>query len=168
MRWRAAMAPGFAPLAMSLAGLAWIMLLGWEASPHSRYLHHGDWSAIGLGAALCTAVPAGAWVFPIVIYSAGWLLMSAAMMLPTTLSLIRLFDRMIAGRRDSAVLHGLLIAGYLLAWSGFGIAAHIMDWSLHRGLRGWTWLTEHPWMPSVVVLALAGAFQFSSFKYITA
>ena len=57
-RWRMAVAPGFALLALSLAGLAWIILLGWEASPHSRYLHHGDWSAIGLGAAFCTAVPA--------------------------------------------------------------------------------------------------------------
>ena len=91
--------------------------------------------------------------------------MSAAMMLPTTLSLIRLFDRMIAGRRDGAVLHGLLIAGYLLAWSGFGIAAHILDWSLHRGLNGWGWLAQRPWVPSAVVLAFAGAFQFSSFKY---
>jgi predicted metal-binding membrane protein len=164
-RWRVAVAPGFAPLALSLAGLAWLMLVGWEASPHSRYLHHGDWSAIGLGAAFCTAVPGGAWVIPVVLYAASWLLMSAAMMLPTTLPLIRLFDRMIAGRRDGAILHALLIAGYLLAWSGFGIAAHILDWSLHRSLSGWAWLAERPWVPSAVVLALAGAFQFSSFKY---
>src|SRR5580692_426621 len=116
-RWRGAVEQGFAPLALSLAGLAWIMLLGWEASPHSRYLHHGDWSAIGLGATFCTAVPGGAWAIPVVLYAASWLLMSAAMMLPTTLPLIRLFDRMIAGRRDSAVLHVLLIVGYLLAWS---------------------------------------------------
>ena len=165
MRRRAAVAPGFAPLALSLAGLAWIMLLGWEASPQSRYLHHGDWSAIGLGAAFCAAVPSGTWAIPVVLYAASWLLMSAAMMLPTTLPLIRLFDRMIAGRRDGAVLHGLLIAGYLLAWSGFGIAAHILDWTLHRSLSGWGWLAERPWVPSAVVLALAGAFQFSSFKY---
>jgi predicted metal-binding membrane protein len=93
-------------------------LLVWDTSPYARYLNHGDWAAIGLGAVVCASVPGGAWLVPVLLDGGGWLLMSAAMMLPTSLRLIRLFDRMISGRSDWAVLHGLLIAGYLLAGQG--------------------------------------------------
>ena len=110
-------------------------------------------------------MPGGVWLVPGLLYGGGWLLMSAAMMLPTTLTLVRLFDRMIAERSDRAVLHALMIAGYLLAWAGFGLAAHLLDRALHAGLGGWIWLAAHSWVPGATVLALAGAFQFSALKY---
>lgn len=155
----------FPPLALGLVALSWITLLVWEASPYGRYLNHGDWTALGLGAAICAAVPGGAWLVPGLLYAGGWLLMSAAMMLPTALPLIRLFDRMIAIRPDRARLHFLLIAGYMLAWAGFGVAAHALDRALHAGLGGWDWLATHAWVPGAMVLAGAGAFQFSALKY---
>jgi len=49
----AATAPAFPPLAIGLVVLSWITLLVWDTSPYARYLNHGDWSAIGLGAAVC-------------------------------------------------------------------------------------------------------------------
>ena len=158
-------ASAFPPLATGLVVLSWIVLLVWDASPYARYLNHGDWSEIGLGAAICVSMPGGAWLVPVLLYGGGWLLMSAAMMLPTTLPLIRRFDRMISERSDRAVLHGLLIAGYLLAWAGFGVAAHLLDRVLHVGLGGWVWLATHPWASGAVVLGVAGAFQFSRLKY---
>ncbi len=155
----------FPPLAAGLVLLSWITLLIWEASPYGRYLHHGDWTTVGFGGSICTAVPAGGWLIPGLLYGGGWLLMSAAMMLPTTAPLIRLFDRMIAERPDRATLHGLLIAGYLLAWIGFGVAAHLLDRVLHATLAHWVWIAGHPYVPGAVILALAGAFQFSALKY---
>jgi predicted metal-binding membrane protein len=125
-------APAFPPLVTGLVVLSWITLLVWDASPYARYMNHGDWTTIGLGATVCAAVPAGGWLVPVLLYGSGWLLMSAAMMLPTSLPLIRRFDQMISGRSDRAMLHGLLIAGYLLAWVGFGVAAHLLD----RDARG--------------------------------
>jgi predicted metal-binding membrane protein len=118
-----------------------------------------------LGSAICAVVPGGAWLVPLLIYSAGWVLMTAAMMLPTVLPLVRMFDRIISGRSDRTLLQGLLIAGYLCAWSGFGLAAYLLDWSLHSGLVGGGSLARRPWLPGVVVLAVAGAFQFSHLKY---
>jgi predicted metal-binding membrane protein len=164
-RSRGLIAPGFSSLALGLAGLAWIILLGWQASPYSRYLHHGDWSSLGLGSTICAVVPGGTWLVPLLIYCAGWVLMTTAMMLPTVLPLVRIFDRIVSGRSNEATLHGLLIAGYLLAWSGFGIAAYLLDWSLHLELDGWVWLAQRPWIPGALVLAVAGVFQFSRLKY---
>jgi predicted metal-binding membrane protein len=155
----------FQPLAAGLIVLSWITLLIWDVSPYSRYMPHGDWMAPGLGAAICAAFPGGSWVVPVMFYVGGWLLMSAAMMLPTMLPLIRLFDRIIIERPDRASLHALLIVGYLLAWGGFGVAAHLLDRALHAALWNWAWLAVHPWAPGAVVLALAGVFQFSSLKY---
>jgi predicted metal-binding membrane protein len=163
---RRLLAPGFPLLALSLAVLAWTMLLVLDASPYARYLQHGDWAALGLATArLCAVVPGAAWFLPLFFYSLGWVLMTSAMMLPTTFPLVRVFDRMTATRQDATLLRGLLIAGYLLAWSAFGLLAYLLDWALHEGLGGSTWLAQRPWLPSAVVLALAGAFQFSKLKY---
>src|SRR3954451_12692341 len=44
---------GFPPLAAGFVVLSWTTLLIWEPSPYGRYLHHGDWTSPGLGAAIC-------------------------------------------------------------------------------------------------------------------
>jgi predicted metal-binding membrane protein len=155
----------FPPLALALIALSWITLLLWEAGPYGRYLNHGDWTALGIAGAICKALPAGGIVLPVLLYVAGWSVMSAAMMLPTALPLIRLFDRMTAGQSNQTVLHALLIAGYLLAWGGFGVVAHLLDSALHGLLAGSAWLALHAWLPGVAVLAVAGLFQFSHLKY---
>ena len=130
--------PGFPSLALALVALAWTSLLVWDAGPYGRYLHHGDWTALALPAAICAALPGGAWLVPALLYAGGWIVMSAAMMLPTALPLIRLFDRLVQARQDRGVLHLLLIAGYLLAWAGFGLAAHLLEWGVHRMLSSCT------------------------------
>lgn len=158
-------AAGFPPLALGLAALAWAILLAWDASPYGRYLNHGDWTTLGLGAAICAALPGGPWLVGASVYAGGWVTMSAAMMLPTALPLIRAFDRMIAARPARTRLHLLLIGGYLLAWAGFGLAAHALDLVLHATLAGWGFLARHPEAAGAAVLALAGGFQFSALKY---
>lgn len=155
----------FTPLATVLIGLSWITLLIWEASPYGRYLNHGDWTALGLAGSICTTLPAGGIVLPGLLYVSGWIVMSAAMMLPTTLPLVRFFDRMVANRLNRTSLHAWLIVGYLFAWGGFGIAAHILDVVLHKLLSDSNWLSTHAWLPAAIVLAVAGAFQFSRLKY---
>jgi predicted metal-binding membrane protein len=151
--------------ALIVAGSAWALLLGLEASPYGRYVHHGGWDTAGLGAVICVAVPGGTWLVPLTAYAMGWLLMTAAMMLPTTLPLTRIFGRMVAGRSDGTLLHGLLITGYLVAWDGFGTAAFVLDRALHASLTLLAWPGRHAELPGVMVLLLAGGFQFSRLKY---
>jgi predicted metal-binding membrane protein len=87
------------------------------------------------------------------------------MMLPTTLPLLHRFQRMVSARADHTALMGLLIAGYLVAWAGFGVAAHGLDLGLHAMARQTAWLPSHGWLIGAAVLLTAGAFQFSELKY---
>jgi predicted metal-binding membrane protein len=164
--WRLVRAPGlFLPLAGGLIGLAWAALLLWEISPYGRYLNHGQWTDVGLASTICAALPAGNVLAPMLLYVGGWLLMLTAMMLPTTLPLLQRFQQMVSARTDGARLAGLLIAGYLLAWTGFGLAAHGLDLILHLAARHAAWLAPHAWLVGAAVLLVAGAFQFTPLKY---
>ena len=69
-----------------LITLAWLTLWIWEQSPYGRYIDHGRWTEIGLAGSICRVLPNGAVVLPWLLYVGGWVLMTAAMMLPTTTS----------------------------------------------------------------------------------
>jgi predicted metal-binding membrane protein len=155
----------FAPVLVMLSGTAWIALWLWEQSPYGRYLDHGRWTEIGIAGAICRALPAGDVLLPALIYAGGWMLMIAAMMLPTSLPLFRRFDRLTQARPERVWLLVLLIAGYLLAWAGFGIAAHLLDAAVHAASKQWSWLLANAWVFGAAVLAVAGLFQFSRLKY---
>jgi len=155
----------FVPIMGSLIGTAWIALLLWEQSPYGRYLEHGRWTELGFAAAICRGLPGGDMLLPGLLYAGGWLLMLAAMMLPTTLPLLQRFDRLAATRGDRFELIALLILGYLLVWLGFGVAAHLLDAALHAITQRLDWLTINAWVLGAVVLVIAGLFQFSRLKY---
>ncbi len=155
----------FLPLFGLLTVLAWITLWLWAGSPYGRYLDHGDWTQIGLAGAICAVLPAGDVLLPAVLYVAGWILMLAAMMLPTTLPLLEIYRRLVRRRGDRHLLVGLVIAGYLAAWGGFGLAAHGLDLGLYAVVSQSPWLTFNGWAIGAAVLAGAGAFQFSRLKY---
>lgn len=155
----------FGPLLSLLIVGAWVTLWLWVASPYGRYLDHGSWLQAGLGGALCRALPAGEVVLPAVVYVGGWLLMTVAMMLPTTLPLLEIVERITAARPNRVLLRGLVIAGYLAVWGGFGLLAHAADSALHALAAASPWLTFNGWLIGAGVLGLAGLFQFSALKY---
>jgi len=155
----------FLPVMAGLVVFAWATLWLWAASPYGRYLDHGDWTQVGFAASICAALPAGDAVLPMTLYVGGWVLMLAAMMLPTTLPLLEIYRRLSRRRADRGLLLALVVGGYLLAWAGFGVAAHGLDWALHEAAAGSVWLAFNGWSLGVAVLALAGAFQFSRLKY---
>ena len=137
-----------------LISLTWITLWVWEQSPYGRYLNHQELADLDLG----SLNQAG-------LYVGGWCLMVVAMMLPTSLPLIEMFRRLTRGRDDHRLLVALLIAGYLAVWLGFGLVAHIFDWSLHELVADVPFLEVNAWLFGAAVLIVAGSFQFSSLKY---
>jgi predicted metal-binding membrane protein len=154
----------FVPLLAALVALAWLALWAWGRSPYGAYLDHGDWAASGPAAFLCRVVPGGDVIVPAVFYGAAWILMTAAMMLPTTLPLFNAFDRLTAPRADHARLLVLLGLGYMAVWGAFGLLAHGLHGALLSGLERVPALAWHGWLIGAAIIALAGAFQFSSLK----
>ncbi len=148
-----------------LTGFAWLTLWLWSVSPYGRLLEHGGWSEVGVLGAICRSIPEGDVLVPAVLYAAGWVLMIAAMMLPTTLPIVEMFRRIVAERKDHNRLVALLIVGYLATWLGFGVIAHALDGLLHWIAEGFPWLATHAWAVGAVVLGTAGVFQFSALKY---
>lgn len=87
---------------------------------------------------------------------AMWLIMSAAMMLPTALPAFATHDDIADTQGTGGGAH--LVAGYVAVWVGFSGMAAICQLVLSRaGVLDGVWL-------AVVLLTLAGAYQFSAIK----
>jgi predicted metal-binding membrane protein len=142
-----------------LITLSWVVLWIWERSPYGRYLHHGQ-----LGELALTGTT-GSTVLAVILYLAGWTLMTAAMMLPATLPLLEIFRRLVARKPDRSRLIAGVIAGYLGVWLIFGVGAHSADWVLHQIAERSTWFETNGWIIGAGTLLMAGGFQFSELKY---
>ncbi len=148
--WRPAGLPLAVPAA--IAG-AWTLAIAAEASGSAGHLHHDALIEGGPG------VPLG-----LLLFLVAWQAMIAAMMLPSSLPLIRLFGGAAAGqRRPGAAMVGL-IGGYAAVWTAFGAAAFMFDVGVHAAVDSSSWLRANQGYIGPAVLALAGAFQFTPLK----
>ena len=137
-------------LLVALAGSAWLALAVWGASPYGRYLHHeGGVGPLPLEASL---------------FAAGWVLMIVAMMLPSSLPLVMTFGALVSRRRRPGRLVALLLAGYLVVWGAFGLAAWILDRGIHAAVAALPWLAAHPQLILGTTLLAAGLWQFSPLR----
>ena len=150
--------PYFVPLLVTLIALAWVSLVIWGQSPYSRFLDHGTFSDVDLG---LNWEAAGL----VSVFVAGWTVMTFAMMLPTSLPLFSMFRRMTMTRRDAPLLSVMLVGGYVVVWSLFGLAAHVADAGLHATVQQWHWLDDNSQLIAGATVLLAGAYQFSPLKY---
>lgn len=155
----------FVPLLAALVLLAWLALWAWGRSPYGRYLEHTDWTASGPVALLCSVVPAGPVLVPALLHGMAWVLMTAAMMLPTTLPLFKAFDRLASGRPDHGQLMALLGLGYVMVWLVFGLLVHAVQAGLMALTARLPALAWNSWLIGAAVIAGAGAFQFSALKH---
>jgi predicted metal-binding membrane protein len=137
--------------------LAWLSLWIWQQSPYGRFLSHGENGDVAGGG--------GEYLLLIVVFVAGWTLMTVAMMLPTSLPLVALFQSVVRKRPDQLQLVAFLIAGYLGVWTLFALVVHAADLGLHQTVERVAWLETHEWTISAVTLLVAGVYQFTPLKY---
>jgi predicted metal-binding membrane protein len=148
----------FQPLLLGLVVLAWALLVAWGESPYGRFLDHGEFGEVDLG---LSAASLGI----MAVFVGGWTLMTFAMMLPTSLPLIDMFRRMTAKREDAGLLLVLLIAGYILVWSAFGLAALFGDRIIHAFAEQSAWLEANAYVIGGATITFAGLYQFTPLKY---
>jgi predicted metal-binding membrane protein len=152
LRGRVAAAGSTSPVVIAIA-TAWALALAAQATGAATLLHHDVLIEDGPGAAAGFAL-----------FVLAWQVMIVAMMLPSSLPLVRLFSRASAGQaRPRAAMAGFL-GGYALVWSAFGALAFGLDLALHAVVDANTELRSHDWLIGGSVLTLAGAFQFTSLK----
>jgi predicted metal-binding membrane protein len=132
---------------------AWAVAVAAEVSGRGQALHHDTlanggrppWAALGL-------------------FLLAWQLMIVAMMLPSSLPLVRLFGRASANQPSPRRAKAAFLGGYAVVWTGFGAAAFLGDLAIHRAVQGWAWLAARPALLGGAVLLVAGGFQFSTLK----
>ncbi len=132
----------FIALMAALVALAWLALWAWGRSPGGLfYGHHGP-EAFARGGAFA------------LVFVAGWTVMVVAMMLPTSLPLLTVFQALTRQRSDRSRLVGLLIVGYLSIWTLFGLVVYAGDWVLHQSIEQTTWLHANAWMLGAMTLII--------------
>lgn len=133
--------------------LAWCLAIVVHVSGSAGVVHHDAVSAseLPLWVALSLSLVA-------------WQLMIVAMMLPSSLPMIRLFGAVSASQPRSKRAVAAFLVGYGTVWTVFGAAALVGDIHIHRWVEAWPWLESRPHLITSSVLVLAGAFQFSKLK----
>jgi predicted metal-binding membrane protein len=144
---------GVPPAVVAAIAVAWVLARAAQATGRGRLLGHDElihsglplWAALGL-------------------HLLAWQVMIVAMMLPSSLPLVRLFATVSRNHRRAGVAMSAFLTGYAVVWSIFGGLAFLGDALTHDTVDATPWLAAHPAVIGGGVLALAGAFQFSSLK----
>ena len=123
---------------LAVAGVAWAAMLH-----HSRSMAGMEGMDMGLG--------------PIESFAVTWVVMMAAMMLPSAIPVVLEFARTAEGRRGWPVATGVLGITYLGVWLLFGVACYAVYTAV-----GMPWPNQG--VVVGVVLALAGVYSVSPIK----
>jgi predicted metal-binding membrane protein len=141
-------------LGVMAVAAAWALALALQATgntahiSHHALLDHRAWPAPGT----------------LIVFLAAWQLMTAAMMVPSSLPMMGLFARASRRQDHPRVALAAFIAAYFVVWTVFALVALVSDAGLHALVNRSAWLSARPQLITGGVLFLAGAFQFSSLK----
>jgi predicted metal-binding membrane protein len=149
----AARVRGVPVVVLAAITVAWAAAIVAQASGAAGIVHHDTVLADG-------PPPAGA----VLLFLVGWQVMTVAMMLPSSLPLVRMFAAASAAAPGRGRALAAFLGAYALVWTTFGTFAFAGDAGLHALVNASPWVEQHEWAIAPSVLMLAGAFQFSSLK----
>jgi predicted metal-binding membrane protein len=138
-------------LVLVISAIAWTVLV---------------WGAVDMGHPLAqlTMPHSSAWTGAnLIAIVVMWSVMMAAMMLPTSLPMLRSFVQISLRQAQHGRVAGF-ITGYLLVWSGFSLAATAAQWLAQS--FGWVdmMIVSASAGFSALLLLVAGAYQFTPLK----
>jgi predicted metal-binding membrane protein len=141
------------------AALAWVYLLSM-----SWGMAHMD-----VGAAMTIMPRMTDWrAVDLLLVLAMWVVMMAAMMLPSIMPMVLGFAALSRQRRAQRLPYartGVFVLGYLAVWSGFSLLATLAQWGLLEArLVTPMMVSAAPWLAGAL-LVIAGVFQFTPLKH---
>ena len=143
-------APALAAVRLRLALVAFLFALAaagwWWTAGQMRGMDDGPWTALGsLG-----------W------FLGAWVVMMAAMMLPSVSPTVALYSRMTRDR--STALAVIFAGGYLVAWAGVGLVAYALAAVGSRVSGGvFAWDRAGQWVAGATLIA-AAIYELTPFK----
>jgi predicted metal-binding membrane protein len=140
------------PVLVAIA-IGWALAIAAELTGSAHALHHD--SLIHHGPPLWQGL---------LLFLVAWQAMIAAMMLPSSLPLIRMFEAVSERQEHTGRVRAAFLGGYVFVWTAFGAQAFLGDVGIHTMVDSIPWLHAHQWVIAGGVLAMAGAFQFSELK----
>jgi predicted metal-binding membrane protein len=134
-------------------GIAWIVSLWAEATGSAAQFHHHALYE----SARPYWIAAGAVLL-------SWLVMTAAMMLPSSIGFVRMYAATAANAPAFPLAFSLFLVSYFAVWSLFALAAFTGDMQLHRAVDALPWLSAHANLIPAATLAFAAIYQFTPLK----
>lgn len=141
------------PRLLIMITAAWILAIAAELTGHGHWIHQHQLVTEG----------GAAWA-GLALFFLAWQVHVAAMMLPSSLPMVGLFNRAAATQPRPGPARALFLGGYLLVWTAFGCTALLGDALLQAFMARSDWLTQRPQLLAGGALLVAGSFQFSSLK----
>jgi predicted metal-binding membrane protein len=142
---------------------AWAVALVAQTTGNAALLHahdHGSGGALPLWLVVLTPP---FWLTA-VMFLVAWQVMVAAMMLPSSLPMVRLFSQATSRQERPGRVLLAFLGGYAAMWGAAGTAAFAVDVAIHRAGDAMPALAGHPWLVPATALIFAGAFQFTELK----
>ena len=139
-------------LAACIAG-AWGLSLWAELSGSAAQLHHHVLYESGRPL----------WISALMVVGA-WQVMTAAMMLPSSLGFIRMYAAAAGSAPGFTIALTLFLAAYFAVWTAFALAAFGGDMLLHRAVDALPWLAQHAQIIAAGTLATAAVYQLTPLK----
>jgi predicted metal-binding membrane protein len=150
-----------------VAALAWAYVLWLAADMDMGGMNMSGFRMVpaGMGLMAPASAPWSAIEFALVFVM--WVVMMIGMMAPSAAPMILLYARAggqqrIVGKPLAAT--GWFAAGYLLAWTGFSLAATLVQWVLERGALLDARMASANVLLGAVVLIAAGIYQWTPIK----
>lgn len=143
------------PIHLAWVGIAfaWIVCLWAERSGAAAQFHHHALYESGRPF----------WLAALMLLAA-WQIMTAAMMLPSSIGFIRLYAAAASNTPGFGWAFALFVGAYFAVWSAFALAAFAGDMLLHRIVDASPWLDAHARIIPAVTLAFAAVYQFTPLK----
>ncbi|MDP9265032.1 MAG: DUF2182 domain-containing protein [Chloroflexota bacterium] len=140
----------------SASGFILLALLGLAATA---------WTYLGAQPMAMMASSSGLDATDLVLFTATWTVMMAAMMFPSVAPVVLVYSNH-ARRQSTAwiVRTALFVGGYLVTWAGFGVVAFFLASVLSPVLGSLPWAMDHPELLVGPAILLAAIYQLTPLK----